>query len=112
VLLQAPGVVQDSYGQLHLRGDHGNLQYRMDDIIVPESIGGFGQTLQTRFADRITLTTGALPAQFGYRTAGVVAIDTKGGAIDEAGRVGILGGSYDTQQVYGHAGGSAGDFSY
>ena len=27
VLLQAPGVVQDSYGQLHVRGDHANVQY-------------------------------------------------------------------------------------
>lgn len=25
VVLQAPGVVQDSYGQLHVRGDHANL---------------------------------------------------------------------------------------
>ena len=25
VLLQAPGVVQDSYGQLHVRGDHADL---------------------------------------------------------------------------------------
>ena len=30
VLLQAPGVVQDSYGQLHVRGDHANLQYRIN----------------------------------------------------------------------------------
>lgn len=26
VLLQAPGVAQDSFGQLHVRGDHGDLQ--------------------------------------------------------------------------------------
>src|SRR5208337_4600989 len=29
VILQAPGVAQDSYGQLHVRGDHANLQYRI-----------------------------------------------------------------------------------
>src|SRR5579875_3372738 len=40
VLLQAPGVVQDSFGQLHVRGDHANLQYRIDGIIIPESISG------------------------------------------------------------------------
>ena len=112
VLLQAPGVVQDSYGALHIRGDHGNLQYRINDIIVPESIGGFGQTLQVRFADKISLITGALPAQYGYRTAGVVAIDTKGGALDEGGHLGIMGGSHDTQQIYGDLGGAAGDFTY
>ena len=32
VLLQAPGVVQDSFGQLHVRGDHANLQYRINGI--------------------------------------------------------------------------------
>ena len=42
VLLQAPGVVQDSYGGLHVRGDHANLQYRINGVIIPESISGFG----------------------------------------------------------------------
>src|ERR1700722_4871404 len=30
ILLQAPGFVQDSYGQLHVRGDHADLQYRIN----------------------------------------------------------------------------------
>ena len=51
VLLQAPGVAQDSYGQLHIRGDHANLQYRINGVIIPESISGFGQTLDARFFD-------------------------------------------------------------
>ena len=37
VILQAPGVVQDSYGGLHVRGDHANLQYRINGVIIPES---------------------------------------------------------------------------
>src|SRR5689334_1657638 len=45
VILQAPGVVQDSYGGVHVRGDHANLQYRINGVIIPESISGFGQTL-------------------------------------------------------------------
>src|SRR5262249_49692283 len=35
VLLQAPGVVNDSYGQLHVRGDHADLQYRINGVILP-----------------------------------------------------------------------------
>ena len=77
VLLQAPGVVNDSYGQLHVRGDHGNTQYRINGVILPEGISGFGQALDTRFAQKIDLLTGALPAQYGYRTAGVIEINTK-----------------------------------
>ena len=26
VILRAPGVAQDSFGQIHVRGDHGNVQ--------------------------------------------------------------------------------------
>ena len=51
VLLQAPGVSQDSYGQLHVRNEHANLQYRINGVILPEGISGFGQTLDPRFAE-------------------------------------------------------------
>ena len=76
VLLRAPGVTQDSFGQLHVRGDHANLQYRINDVVIPESIALFGQALNPRFASQISLLTGALPAQYGYRTAGVVDMAT------------------------------------
>ncbi len=52
VLLQAPGVVQDSYGELHVRGDHANLQYRINGVIIPEAISGFGQIARTRAPSR------------------------------------------------------------
>lgn len=77
VLARAPGVTAGSYGQIHVRGDHSNVQYRINDVIIPEGISGFGQVLDVRFADSINLLTGALPAQYGYRTAGVVEIKTK-----------------------------------
>ncbi|MES2405711.1 MAG: TonB-dependent receptor [Pseudomonadota bacterium] len=112
VLLQAPGVAQDSYGQLHIRGEHGNVQYRINDIIVPEAISGFGQSLDTRFAESINLLTGALPAQYGDRTAGVVDIHTKSGAFDNGGRIGMMLGSHDTREMSGEVSGHTGDFSY
>ncbi|SEO42898.1 Outer membrane receptor proteins, mostly Fe transport [Luteibacter sp. UNC138MFCol5.1] len=97
VLLQAPGVVQDSYGQLHVRGDHANLQYRVDGVIIPESIGGFGQTLDARTIQSVKLLTGALPAQYGDRTAAVVDITTRTAAKDGiGGSVGITGGQFGT----------------
>lgn len=77
LLLRAPGVTQDSYGQLHIRNDHSNIQYRINDVIIPEGISGFGNVLDARFIDSLDLLTGALPAQYGYRTAGVVEIKTK-----------------------------------
>ena len=97
VLLQAPGVVQDSYGGVHVRGDHANLQYRINGVILPESISGFGQSLDPRTVSSIRLLDGALPAQFGDRTAAVVDITTKSGqALGNGGSVGVTAGSFGT----------------
>src|SRR5690348_4237135 len=97
VLLQAPGVVQDAYGGLHVRGDHGNLQYRINGVIIPESISGFGQTLDARTIQSMTLLDGALPAQYGLRTAAVVDITSKSGhQLGNGGSVGVTGGSFGT----------------
>src|SRR5438552_4727966 len=95
-ILRFPGVAQDSFGQLHVRGEHANLQYRIDDVLLPESIPGFGPELQTRFADNISLVTGALPAQFGFRTTGVIDIHTKIAAVFQQGEASIHVGSFDT----------------
>lgn len=112
VLLQAPGVSQDSYGQLHVRNEHANLQYRINGIILPEGISGFGQSLDPRFADSIDIITGTLPAQYGYRTSGIVNITTKSGAFDDAATVDLYGGSHDTFQPSVTASGSSGGFNY
>lgn len=97
VLLQAPGVVQDSYGGLHVRGDHANLQYRINGVIIPESIGGFGQSLDARTIHTVKLLDGALPAQYGLRTAAVVDITTRSGHdLGNGGSVGITSGSNAT----------------
>jgi len=95
-ILRFPGVAQDSFGQLHVRGEHANLQYRIDDVLLPESIPGFGQELETRFADNISLITGALPAQFGFRNTGVIDIHTKSGAAFQTSEASIYVGSFDT----------------
>jgi outer membrane receptor protein involved in Fe transport len=119
VVLQAPGVVQDSYGQLHVRGDHANVQYRIDGVVIPESISGFGQALQTRLAERIDILTGALPAQFGYRTAAVVDIKTRspqaganGGNSGNSGSIDITGGSHGHAETSADLSGTQGAFSY
>ena len=95
VLLQAPGVAQDSYGQIHVRGDHNEVQFRLDGVQLPEGLNVFGQALMTRFADHMSLTTGALPSQFGFLQAGVVDITTKNGTTNPGGNVSVYGGARD-----------------
>ena len=112
LLLQAPGVAQDSYGQIHVRNEHANVQYRINGVIVPESITGFGQTIDTRLADSISLLTGTLPAQYGYRTSGVINITTQTGAFANGGDVGLYGGSRGTIEPSASIKGSSGGFNY
>jgi TonB dependent receptor len=111
-MLRFPGVAQDSFGQLHLRGEHANLQYRLDDVLLPEGITGFGQELETRFVDNISLITGALPAQFGFRTTGVIDIHTKSGAVFTGGAASLHVGSFDTIAPSVEYGGVTGNFTY
>ena len=44
VMLQVPDAAQDSFGQLHIRGDHNGLQFRLNGVILPDGISVFGQT--------------------------------------------------------------------
>src|SRR5437667_4361262 len=111
-ILRFPGVAQDSFGQLHVRGEHANLQYRIDDVLLPESIPGFGQEIESRFADNISLITGALPAQFGFRTTGVVDVHTKNGAVYQQGELSLHVGSFDTLNPSFQDGGVLGKLNY
>jgi outer membrane receptor protein involved in Fe transport len=110
IILQAPGVAQDSFGQLHIRGDHNGLQYRLNGVILPEGLSVFGQTLSPRLADSVQLITGALPAQYGLRTAGIIDIRTKSG-ITNGGDISLYGGSHETWQPSVEYGASSGNLS-
>lgn len=115
VLLRLPGVAQDSKasGSLHVRDEHANVQYRINGIQLPEGISGFGQSVDSRFADRIDFVTGALPAQYGLRTAGIVDIETKEGSfMKPGGSLGLLAGGHDTFQPSAELVGSQGALSY
>jgi outer membrane receptor protein involved in Fe transport len=114
VLLQAPGVTQDSAasGDLHVRNEHGNLQYRINGIQLPDGIATFGQILDTGFIGTLNLLTGALPAQYGLRTAGVLDIQTKTDAFNNSGSVSLYGGSHGTVTPYFEYGGTAGQTQY
>jgi len=114
VLLRAPGVAEDSAanGDLHVRGEHANLQYRINGVLLPEGITGFGLELDPHFVSSMQLVTGSLPAQYGFRTAGVVDIQTKSGTLDPGGDISLDGGSFGTVRPSFAAGGSAGTLSY
>jgi outer membrane receptor for ferrienterochelin and colicins len=111
VVLQAPGVAEDSYGQIHVRGEHNGLQFRLNGVILPEGLSVFSQALNPRLADKVDLITGALPAEYGLRTAGIIDITTKDG-LSNGGSVSMYGGARAEINPSGEVHGSSGAFSY
>ena len=114
VLLQAPGISQDSAasGALHIRNEHANLQYRINGIQLPDGVAGFGQVLETSLIANMAVVTGALPAQYGLRTAGIIDIQTRMGSAEPAGEIGIYGGSNGTLNTNLQYGGVSGNTQY
>lgn len=114
VLLQTPGVSQDSAasGELHVRNEHANLQYRINGIMLPDGVGAFGQIIDTGIVGSLALITGALPAQYGLRTAGVLDIQTKADAFNNSGSVSVYGGSHGSITTSGEYGGTVGQTQY
>jgi outer membrane receptor protein involved in Fe transport len=114
VLLQTPGVSQDSAasGELHVRNEHANLQYRINGIMLPDGVGAFGQIIDTGIVGSMALLTGALPAQYGLRTAGVLDIQTKTDAFNNSGSVSVYGGSHGTITPSYEYGGTVGQTQY
>jgi outer membrane receptor protein involved in Fe transport len=114
VLLQAPGVSQDSAasGELHVRNEHANVQYRINGIMLPDGVGAFGQILDTGIVGSLALLTGALPAQYGLRTSAVVDIQTKADAFNNSGTVSVYGGSRQTITPSFEYGGTVGQTQY
>ncbi len=98
ILLQAPGVSQDSAasGLLHVRNDHANVQFRINGIMLPDGVTGFGSILDPSLIGSMSLITGALPAEFGMRTVGLVDITTRNDIFNNSGSVSFYGGSQGT----------------
>jgi hypothetical protein len=116
VVIQAPGVTQDSTqgGSYHVRNEHGNVQYRINGVALPDGVSLFGQNggLSPRLANSIDLITGSLPAEFGLRTAGIIDVQTKSGAFEPGGYVGMYGGQYSWINPSAEYRGSVGRFNY
>jgi hypothetical protein len=52
VVTTQPGFVQDAFGNVYSRGNHSNIQYQIDGIPIPDSVGNlFAQSLPVRLID-------------------------------------------------------------
>jgi outer membrane cobalamin receptor len=92
ILQQVPGVANGGSGPLIVRGARGAVQYRFNNVIIPDSMGDVGERLSSRLAARVDLLTGALPAQYGG--GAVVNVVTKNGTYLKGGQAELYGGSH------------------
>ena len=114
VLLQAPGVSYDSAvsnPSYHVRNEYAGVQYRINGIILPEGVSGLGPVLDTSFVGSLSLLTGALPAQYGLRTAGVIDITSRTFS-ENSGSISAYGGSRETITPSFDYGGVSGDTQF
>ena len=87
----------------------------MNGILLPLDTNNdptFTQLLNSYFVKSVSLIDGVLPAEYGYRTSGVVEISTKNGCDNAHNEFTIYGGQRDTAQPSFQLGGCSGDFSY
>ena len=96
-------------GAIHVRNDHANVQFRINGVMLPDGVTGFGSILDPSLIGSMSLITGALPAEFGMRTVGLVDITTRNDIFNNSGSVSLYGGSRGTFQPSFEYGGTFGN---
>lgn len=76
--------------------------------MLPDGVTGFGSIFDTSFIGNMTLVTGALPAEYGLRTVGLVDMTTRTDLFNNSGSVSMYGGSHGTIQPSFEYGGTFG----
>ncbi|HUJ59120.1 MAG TPA: TonB-dependent receptor [Kofleriaceae bacterium] len=97
IVATQPGVVQDALGNIYARGNHANVQYQVDGIPVPDSVGSlFAASIPARLVQALEVYTGGMPAEYGDRLGAVVNMVTRAAGEHPEGSVQIRYGSYQT----------------
>ncbi len=97
VVATQPGFVADSLGNIYVRGNHANIQYQVDGIPVPDSVGSlFAASIPVRLINGLEIYTGGMPAEFGERLGAVVNLTTRAAGENPTGNVQVRYGSFDT----------------
>jgi hypothetical protein len=97
VVATQPGFVVDALGNLYARGNHANIQYQVDGIPIPDSVGSlFAASIPVRLIQGLEIYTGGMPAEFGQRLGAVVNLMTRQSGEHPEGAAQIRYGSYNT----------------
>ncbi len=113
LLLQLPGAARGANGVVHINGDHGDINYIVDGVQIPQELNrNIGTEFDPNDISFIEALQGAYPAQYGERFASVIDITTRNGSGPPGFSAQLAGGSFahqDSDVAY-HANLGAGSF--
>ncbi|MBV8579896.1 MAG: TonB-dependent receptor [Candidatus Eremiobacteraeota bacterium] len=95
LLIQLPGAARGANGVVHINGDHGDINYIVDGVQIPQELNRIvGSEFDPNDISFVEALQGAYPARYGERFASVIDITTRNGA-GPPGFIGdFIGGSY------------------
>jgi hypothetical protein len=95
LLLQLPGAARGANGVVHINGDHGDVNYIVDGVPIPQELNrNIGTEFDPNDIAFIETIEGAYPAQYGERFASVINANTRNGAGPPGFTAQLSGGSF------------------
>jgi hypothetical protein len=81
LLIQLPGAARGANGVVHINGDHGDINYIVDGVQIPQELNRVvGSEFDPNDIAFVEALQGAYPAQYGERFAAVLNINTRNGS--------------------------------
>jgi hypothetical protein len=100
LLAQLPGAARGANGVVHLNGDHGDVNYVVDGVSIPQELNReIGSEFDVADAAYVDVIEGAYPAQYGGRFAAVVNIAPLAGGAPAGYSGHIEAGSYASEDA-------------
>lgn len=96
VIKQKAGVVQDSYGDIHIRGSRASeVGYLVDGISVKDNFSGSrASEVDVQFMQEVKVISGVFNAEYGQAMSGIVDVITKQGSDEFKGGISVSSGDY------------------
>lgn len=114
IIITAPGWTRDANGRIHARGIEYQVQYSIDGIPITDTIADtFAAAPDPRGFRSVEVSTANIPAEYGNKLAGIIAVTTRSGLeIPQSGSVTLSGGSFSSFETSFDVGGHTRKFGY
>ncbi len=114
LIAATPGWTLDANGRLHARGIEYQVQYVIDGVPVTDTIAStFASSPDPRNFRSVEVTTANVPAEYGNKLAGVIAVNTRSGLeMPASGNVTFSGSGFNTLETSFDFGGHSGKLGY